>query len=153
MSEPLSPEIAARLEKLRDIRLPEAVGWWPPAPGWWALLVLALLAVGGGLVWNFRRRRRARSLALRELERLDAGADPLVFATGLSVLLRRVALTRDPAAGTLQGADWSGFLSARGMEAALAAHLASAPYAANLTAVPAPEALRRAARRWIRRHA
>ena len=33
------------LEQLRDIHLPEAVHWWPPAPGWWIVttLVLALL--------------------------------------------------------------------------------------------------------------
>ena len=32
------------LEQLRDIHLPEAVHWWPPAPGWWivAALLLAL---------------------------------------------------------------------------------------------------------------
>lgn len=32
------------LEQLRDIHLPQAVHWWPPAPGWWivAALVLAL---------------------------------------------------------------------------------------------------------------
>ena len=32
------------LEQLRDIHLPQAVHWWPPAPGWWivAALLLAL---------------------------------------------------------------------------------------------------------------
>lgn len=32
------------LEQLRDIHLPQAMHWWPPAPGWWivAILVLAL---------------------------------------------------------------------------------------------------------------
>lgn len=32
------------LEQLRDIHLPQAVHWWPPAPGWWlvAAMVLAL---------------------------------------------------------------------------------------------------------------
>ena len=32
------------LAQLKDIHLPQAVHWWPPAPGWWlvALLVLAL---------------------------------------------------------------------------------------------------------------
>ena len=32
------------LEQLRDIHLPQAVHWWPPAPGWWivAAVVLAL---------------------------------------------------------------------------------------------------------------
>ena len=33
------------LEQLRDIHLPQAVHWWPPAPGWWivAAVVLALM--------------------------------------------------------------------------------------------------------------
>ena len=29
---------------LRDLHLPDAIGWWPPAPGWWVLFVLALAA-------------------------------------------------------------------------------------------------------------
>ena len=28
----LTPEMQAELDKLRDIRLPDPVGWWPPAP-------------------------------------------------------------------------------------------------------------------------
>ena len=27
---------------LRDLHLPEAVGWWPLAPGWWVLIALAV---------------------------------------------------------------------------------------------------------------
>ena len=25
---------------LRDLHLPEAIGWWPLAPGWWVLLAM-----------------------------------------------------------------------------------------------------------------
>ena len=32
---------------LRDLRLPEPVGWWPPAPGWWILA--AIVVVGEAL--------------------------------------------------------------------------------------------------------
>lgn len=28
---------------LRDIHLPSAIAWWPPAPGWWVLLGIALV--------------------------------------------------------------------------------------------------------------
>lgn len=30
---------------LRDIHLPDAISWWPPAIGWWILLFLIILAI------------------------------------------------------------------------------------------------------------
>jgi hypothetical protein len=86
----------AGLDALRDIHLPEALSWWPPAPGWWgaALLLLALCALA---TWQLRRRRLRRH-ALRELARIEAEfgvcADRVRLAGALSALLRRVALAR-----------------------------------------------------------
>ena len=56
------------LQQLRDIHLPADPSWWPPAPGWWVLLLVAVCA----LVWLCLRtwlywRRRA---PLREARRL-----------------------------------------------------------------------------------
>ena len=31
---------------LRDLHLPDAIGWWPLAPGWWVLIALSLLGLG-----------------------------------------------------------------------------------------------------------
>jgi len=33
------------LAELRDIHLPDAIGWWPLAPGWWMLLALLLIVI------------------------------------------------------------------------------------------------------------
>lgn len=96
---------------LRDIHLPEPIGWWPPAPGWWllAILVPALIV---GLIWLIRRWRRITpiKLALRELDFLqgDAGLSPDTKLRRLSILLRQTALSlypRQSVAG-LSGEDW-----------------------------------------------
>ena len=60
--------------ELRDIHLPDAGLWWPPAPGWWVaaalLLVLVLLAP-----WLLRRLRYkpVKRLSLGELEAIRHG--------------------------------------------------------------------------------
>ncbi|MGB5468066.1 MAG: DUF4381 family protein, partial [Sedimenticolaceae bacterium] len=50
-------DTAIGLTGLRDYHLPDAVGWWPPAPGWWLLFGL-LLVLGGLFVWWSMRRLR-----------------------------------------------------------------------------------------------
>lgn len=36
------------LEQLQPLITPPAIGFWPPAPGWWLLLIM-LPALGWGL--------------------------------------------------------------------------------------------------------
>jgi hypothetical protein len=46
---------------LRDIHLPAAISWWPPAPGWWLLAIaLTLGPLSVGLWWRWRQRTRLR---------------------------------------------------------------------------------------------
>ena len=52
---------------LRDLHLPEVIGWWPLAPGWWFLIALAVAGLG---YLSYRlltkwRRNAARRIALR----------------------------------------------------------------------------------------
>ena len=60
--------------ELKDIHLPDAGLWWPPAPGWWVaaalLLVLVLLTP-----WLLRRLRYkpVKRLSLGELETIRNG--------------------------------------------------------------------------------
>lgn len=109
------------LAGLHGYHLPDAVSWWPPAPGWWLLAGLAVLAatVAVWLLVRRHRRRAALRAALAELDALTgelAVLDPGDFARRLSRLLRRCALTRYPrheVAG-LTGAAWLRFLDERG---------------------------------------
>jgi hypothetical protein len=96
---------------LRDIHLPDPVGWWPLAPGWWALgvVLLALAGLGAWLVYR-KNHPTLETLALRELDRLreDAGLDAAERLRRLGTLLRRIGLSghpREEVAG-LTGDNW-----------------------------------------------
>lgn len=99
---------------LRDLHLPETIGWWPLAPGWWILIGLAALGLGY-LAWRWYGawvRNAPRRFALRELARCEADylehGDPVTLGKQLSELLRRGMLAyapREEIAG-LTGEAW-----------------------------------------------
>ncbi|SRR6056297_701161 len=105
------------LQALHPLREPAAVGWWPPAPGWWFLAVLCLVLLTALGVWGWRRRRRNRyrRQAMTELKAL--GTDPLQGSERvqqINAVLKRAALmaygtTRVAALG---GDGWIRFLNA-----------------------------------------
>ncbi len=103
---------------LRDLHLPDAVGWWPLAPGWWVLITI-LVVVSGLLIRAWLRRRArsaARRRALRQLEESRSAyayhGNPVVLGTEVSELLRRTMLAyapRSEVAG-LTGDAWLAWL-------------------------------------------
>jgi len=103
------------LSQLRDIHLPETGGFWPPAPGWWILLVLlAMLLIAGLLVIRHKQKKnRWLKLARRELNRLaqQASQEPRWFAQ-LNTLLKQCARERYPGEHpeAMSGSSWAGFL-------------------------------------------
>ncbi len=163
MTSSLTPQIQAELAKLRDIHLPDPVGWWPLALGLWVLIALAGLGLVAAIVFILHRRRTVRHAALRELAglkaRFTAETDTSELASDLAILLRRVVLTGPEAhrLGALSGSDWAGELGRNpgGISVPIAEFIANAPYApSNL--IQADTHLRRAideAETWIRRHA
>lgn len=114
---------------LRDLHLPDPVGWWPLAPGWWLLFAMVAIAV----VWLVRaalsRRRRGLARrhavrALRQLERRYADdGDAVQLAIDVSALLRRAMLAYAPRADVagLTGAAWLEWLDSGLREPAFAA--------------------------------
>lgn len=103
---------------LRDLHLPEAIDWWPLAPGWW--VVIALAAVGLAYLFRHYLRTRARGAArrhallqLRELTaEFEQHRDAVAFSSSLSELLRRTMLAYAPrheVAG-LTGDEWLAWL-------------------------------------------
>jgi hypothetical protein len=103
---------------LRDLHLPEAIGWWPLAPGWWVVIALAVAAMLILLRRYLRTRARgaARRYALLQLQELTAEfeqhRDAVAFSSALSALLRRTMLAyapRQEVAG-LTGDEWLAWL-------------------------------------------
>ncbi|MGH8560167.1 MAG: DUF4381 domain-containing protein [Methylococcales bacterium] len=96
---------------LRDWHGPEAVGWWPPAPGWWIVLFAAIL-LGFAVVWLWRRltRTSVKKLARKEFKclRLNPDLSDTDRVRQLSILIRRICLSIYPRAeiAGLTGMNW-----------------------------------------------
>jgi len=108
---------------LRDLHLPDAIGLWPLAAGWWVLIALVVAGVGYLLYKQYLKWRwnAARRLALSELGRVrtafESGADALTLGKELSELVRRSMLAYAPrgeVAG-LTGDNWLAWLD-RGLD-------------------------------------
>lgn len=91
--------------QLADIHLPENIGIWPIAPGWWLLLALFILLCV--LIFLFSKEnknikkslspKQLRRLALKELTNIEKNyqfeTNPHETVTQLSIFLRRFALS------------------------------------------------------------
>ncbi len=109
------------LASLHPLREPLPIGWWPMAPGWWLLIAIAALCLGG-LVYFLVKRYRAnayRRQALAQLRALRqqflAQRDASQYVAQTNALLKSVALhcypRREVAASS--GEQWLTFLNSR----------------------------------------
>ena len=117
------------LAQLRDIHLPANPTWWPPAPGWWLMAALLVIAFVYGLRWVRSRRQQQRPIVAarssivvarslyRDLyaslakQQLDAGS----FAHETDELLKRLFVhgLGIRAAAPLSGLEWLELLDAK----------------------------------------
>ncbi len=111
-------EKALTIMDLRDIAVPEPVGFWTPAPGTWVILavlviILAVLIWRGVARWRSGAYRRAGLARLSQIEgQLVTPDRETVALHELSVLLKRVALAAFPRkqVAPLYGENWLRFL-------------------------------------------
>jgi hypothetical protein len=147
------------LAQLRDIHLPDAIGLWPLAPGWW---VLAFLLLGVILYAAFLVRRRAskniyRKLALKQLESLQK-VDSSLYLQQLNELLKQAAIASTPEQdiASLSGSGWTAFLDETFQQkdnpfsSGVGAVLATGPYAQK--AEYQIEELEVLVGQWIKKH-
>ncbi|MEE4086724.1 DUF4381 domain-containing protein [Pseudomonas viridiflava] len=118
------------LDQLQPLIAPEAIGFWPPAPGWWLLLLL-IPTLGWG-IWRLRtllpvKTSKSRSeqpldpvrvAALAELASLPKpydGAPAGAWLQQINGLLKRLCRNHYPhsQSHTLNGRKWLAFLDNR----------------------------------------
>lgn len=150
------------LDQLKDIHLPEAVGFWPLAPGWWLLAAgLIGITVIAALFFRHYKKRAYRRIAVRQLNMLFADYQQHQHGHDLSAainrLLKKVALQAyaRPEVSRLTQNQWLAFLDdsakMQSFEQGPGRILASAPYTASCE-VADVATLQRCCITWIRRH-
>lgn len=114
------------IEQLQPIIYPDPISGWPPAIGWWLLLLLTIMLLGAGRYAKRLRNKNTahlpsdpiRDSALQQLYALSApyGGEPAgPWLQQLNQLLKRLCANRYPeyASHTLSGRDWLAFLDSR----------------------------------------
>ncbi|BCN92279.1 membrane protein [Thiomicrorhabdus immobilis] len=106
------------LEQLKDIQLPDPIGWWPLAFSWWILL-FSIVAIIAGAIWYYldlRRRNIYRRSALKQIDAilLKADSGDTHKISEINAILKRVAVTAYGRSSTaaLYDQAWLDFLSA-----------------------------------------
>jgi Domain of unknown function (DUF4381) len=131
------------LANLRDIVLPDPPPFWPPAPGAWVVLgiAVAILSIAGWGWYTSRQRNAYRRAGLLLLADARTVYD-------ISVIMKRVALAAFPRerVASLYGDDWAAFLQETCPRSDFSGIAASDP------ARESNQALIALAGTWIRHH-
>lgn len=108
------------LNQLRDIHLPEPIGWWPLAMGWW-LVIAATCFILLGIGYYYWHKRYPSTLRialtlLTKLQQRQMQQPDQNYLAELSIIIRRVALTRFPRSDVayLHNDAWLRFLDHTG---------------------------------------
>ena len=107
------------LAALRPLHAPEAISWWPPAPGWWivAALMLIIFTLVIVFLWRHWKNNRYRRHALREATQIKQhyAQQPLQYCQQINQLLKRIGVHVWPKTLTasLTGTAWLEFLNAQ----------------------------------------
>lgn len=150
------------LSQLRDIHLPEPIGFWPPAIGWWglALVILALLCGVALILLRWRRktgyRRQAEAQLKALLDQYKQENNPTLYSSSINSLLKQVSVTyyKRKEVAKLSAEGWLTFLDRAGNTTDFTQGpgrvLATAPYGQDEPIDG--EALYQCCAQWIRKH-
>ena len=147
------------LAQLKDIHLPEAINFWPPAPGWWllALTVILVAVYATLLVQRSLATNRYRKLAIKQLDSFQKDNSSL-YLQQVNHLIKQTILASHPEkdiAG-LSGKRWLEFLDdsidpkKKIFSTGAGTILATGPY--TPTVEYQIDELEQLTQRWIKKH-
>lgn len=130
--------------QLRDIHLPDAISWWPLAPGWWMIagsLIFIIVAIF--LYRRYQKKQALKKQVLAEFENICAQFEQeknsMALLQSLSILLRRACISFYPRSevASLTGEAWLAFLNDTGKQKYFNSEygqlIATAPYLSEKT--------------------
>ncbi len=101
------------LTPLKNIQLQTEPAFFPPAIGWWLILITVFIFIVGSVIWFYLYYTSPKQYSLRLLKNLyEQSLTPIEFGIEISKLLKRVALFAFPKEdiASLSGKDWKLFL-------------------------------------------
>lgn len=112
------------LAQLRDIHLPEQIGWWPLASGWYVLMMFAVLSVIALVYYFYKKhlnslpKKKALELLKTYALQYEKDRNTQLASARISELLRRVALVYYPRTqvASIHGDGWIDFLNQTGKD-------------------------------------
>jgi len=113
-------ELQEALKDLRDIHQPESVPFWPPAPGWWILLILSFLLVYFFMRWLKKEKTpKYKKMAIEELKNIttnyEVQRNEHKTVNECALLIRKILLVTDKdqnIAGMIDD-EWLAYLDKR----------------------------------------
>ena len=155
------------LNALKPNIVPQPVGLWPMAAGWWGVAILSLALVGGvvWLLWRRFRRRRYRRIGRKQLSsvwsRFERHKQIETLLHECNHLLKMTALQAFPRQqiAQLNGQRWIAFLVSTlpnskqriSFNETITSTLKAGLYKKEARAIN-PHSLRQAIDLWIRKH-
>jgi hypothetical protein len=104
-------------QQLRPPQTPEAISWWPVAPGWWVIAMLTLALVGYAIV-KFRQNRKKNNYRRAALVILDAYYSDWQdcdndgnYLLAANSVIKRACSHFDAGSRKLSGNDWVNYLN------------------------------------------
>lgn len=153
MTQPANPLLA----DLKDIHYPEAISAWPPAIGWWILLLIFIVfcIMASLSIRAYIKRNRYRWEASKALQALQADEAPTTeYCSKLALLIKQTLQNAPKDTSALVSGSTNDFYTflAKSLSEDHAKLLSMGRYQASTDVDVDPKQLTQSVQQWIKKH-